>query len=364
VGWLDAFWDSKGLITPEEFRRFCAPTVCLLRMPKRVWASKETFTAQAEMAHYGAQAMDISPSWKMTDVKGKVLASGAFSGKRVETGRTTNLGNIQTELSGGSKAQKLIVTVSGAGTSNSWEIWVYPDAPTRIPENVRIVHSFDKTTKEALSKGENVLLLSSPKEGIIPFNKGMMLSDELRALPEAVPGKNAITGSFMPVFWCTRLFNQIGTMGILCNPKHPVFADFPTEEYSNWQWADLLGHFTAANSLRVAGAPEQICLDMEQAGSDVSDRSKAILLDGTPADFTPLLQVIDNYDRNAKLGTIFETKVGKGKLLVCAMDLETDADKRPAARQLMQSILNYAAGKKFAPTHELSLELLDKILGN
>ncbi|HEY5571080.1 MAG TPA: sugar-binding domain-containing protein [Bacteroidales bacterium] len=364
VGWLDAFWDSKGLITPEEFRRFCAPTVCLLRMPKRVWSSKETFTAQAEMAHYGAQAMDISPSWKMTDVKGKVVASGALSGKRVETGRTTSLGSIQTKLSGVSKAQKLIVTVSGAGTSNSWEIWVYPDAPTRIPENVRIVHSFDKTTKEALSKGENVLLLSSPKEGIIPFNKGMMLSDELRALPEAVPGKNAITGSFMPVFWCTRLFNQIGTMGILCNPKHPVFADFPTEEYSNWQWADLLGHFTAANSLRVAGAPEQICLDMEQAGSDVSDRSKAILLDGTPADFTPLLQVIDNYDRNAKLGTIFETKVGKGKLLVCAMDLETDADKRPAARQLMQSILNYAAGKKFAPTHELSLELLDKILGN
>ncbi len=34
VGWLDAFWDSKGLITPVEFRRFCGPTVCLVKNAK------------------------------------------------------------------------------------------------------------------------------------------------------------------------------------------------------------------------------------------------------------------------------------------------------------------------------------------
>lgn len=31
VGILDPFWNSKGLITPEKFREFCAPTVALLR---------------------------------------------------------------------------------------------------------------------------------------------------------------------------------------------------------------------------------------------------------------------------------------------------------------------------------------------
>jgi hypothetical protein len=192
----------------------------------------------------------------------------------------------------------------------------------------------------------------------------MFLPDSIRFLPEAKPGRNAIPGSFMPVFWCSRLFNQVGTMGILCDPKHPAFAEFPTEEHSNWQWADLIGHFSAANSLRVAGATEDIYLNMEKVATDVHDRSKAILLDSTPADFKPILQIIDNYDRNAKLGTIFETRVGKGKLLVCAMDLETDAINRPAARQLMQSLLNYTSGDKFIPSQELSVEFLDKILTN
>ena len=44
------------------------------------------------------------------------------------------------------------------------------------------------------------------------------------------------------------------------------------------------------------------------------------------------------------------------------MDLETDADKRPAAKQLMQSLLNYAGGKSFHPEHELSIEYLDQVL--
>ena len=35
VGILDPFWNTKGLITPEKWREFCAPTVALLRFDKR-----------------------------------------------------------------------------------------------------------------------------------------------------------------------------------------------------------------------------------------------------------------------------------------------------------------------------------------
>ena len=54
VGPLDAFWDSKGFITPAAFRRFCGPTVPLLRMPKRTYTVDEPFEATADLAHYGA----------------------------------------------------------------------------------------------------------------------------------------------------------------------------------------------------------------------------------------------------------------------------------------------------------------------
>jgi hypothetical protein len=71
--------------------------------------------------------------------------------------------------------------------------------------------------------------------------------------------------------------------------------------------------------------------------------------------------VIDNFDRNHKLGLIAETKVGKGSMLICAIDLVTLKDK-PEARQLMHSLLQYTASDAFAPKHELAPQLLKKIL--
>jgi hypothetical protein len=54
--------------------------------------------------------------------------------------------------------------------------------------------------------------------------------------------------------------------------------------------------------------------------------------------------------------------VGPGKLLVCALDLDTDLNKRPAAQQLRTSLLEYAASDKFAPIHELPADLLERLL--
>lgn len=66
-----------------------------------------------------------------------------------------------------------------------------------------------------------------------------------------------------------------GTLGLLCDPNHPLFAEFPTESHSNWQWWYLVMN------------------------------SRAIILDATPTDYRPIVQVIDNFDRNHKLGTVF-----------------------------------------------------------
>ena len=57
VGVLDPFWDSKGLVTPEDWRAFCAPTVALLRYPKSAWFEDETFTAKAEVYNFGAAVL-------------------------------------------------------------------------------------------------------------------------------------------------------------------------------------------------------------------------------------------------------------------------------------------------------------------
>jgi len=362
VGWLDAFWNSKGLITPIEFRHFCDSTVCLMRMPKRVFFNSDKFEALAQISHYGHTNIKVKPQWNITDDKGKIVAKGAFPEKGINAGRLVSLGNLNVALDKVQNATRLKVTLQAGTTSNSWYIWVYPDKQPTPPANVRIAYNFDGATLDALKQGENVLLFSSPKQGKYEIVRSFFGPDSVRLLPPVSKGKSAIEGTFLPAFWNIRLFNQIGTLGILCNPQHPALKDFPTEAHSDWQWADLIGVYTAAESFRTAGAPESYYKSMEKTWGDARDRSKAIILNETPESFRPIVQVIDNYERNYKLGMIFETKVGKGKLLVCSMDLDTDADKRPAARQLKSSLLRYMSSKEFSPKYELSMDFLLKIL--
>ena len=363
VGWLDAFWDSKGLITPEEFRRFCGPTVCLLRMPKRVLSTEESFSAQAQLSHYGPNDIEVNPTWKITNDTGQEITAGKLPPRKVLTGRVATLGSISVPLNQINIATRLTVTVSAGETHNSWHIWAYPPVKFELPPNVRVVHAYDQATLDLLAAGGRVLLLSSPNVGVIHPPIAFYGGPTVRALPTAIrPGMNAIPGSFMPAFWNLQLFNQIGTLGLLCDPRHPALAGFPTEKHSDWQWADLLGNFSAANSFVVACAPEQVGKDIRSRCGDVENRSKAFVLNETPADFRPILQVIDNQERNAKLGSILETRVGPGKLLICGLDLDTDVAKRPAAQQLRKSLLDYCRSNKFAPAHELPESLLTRLL--
>ncbi|UCG48829.1 MAG: hypothetical protein JSU94_03425, partial [Phycisphaerales bacterium] len=122
-----------------------------------------------------------------------------------------------------------------------------------------------------------------------------------------------------------------GTLGFLCDPKAPALAEFPTEFHSNWQWWRLVKN------------------------------SRPIILDDTPAGYRPIVQAIDNFERNHKLGLIFESRVGKGGMLVCAIDLLGHQDK-PEARQLLYSLLRYLDSGAFAPEAELDTGLLKKLL--
>jgi hypothetical protein len=146
---------------------------------------------------------------------------------------------------------------------------------------------------------------------------------------------------FATGFWSCmfRMGNRIsplgvetpGTQGILCDPDHPVFKGFPTEFHGNWQWWQLVKH----------------CDPM--------------ILDHTPRQFRPLLQVIDGVDRNHKLGLICEARVGRGRLLICTIHLQ-QLQQHPEARQLLASLYRYAGGEHFNPVHELDLSTLEEIL--
>jgi hypothetical protein len=73
-----------------------------------------------------------------------------------------------------------------------------------------------------------------------------------------------------------------------------------------------------------------------------------------------LVQVIDNFARNHKLGVVFEGRVGAGQLLVCGLNL-AEATKDPAVRQWLASLYAYASSARFKPARELDAGLLEKL---
>lgn len=111
-------------------------------------------------------------------------------------------------------------------------------------------------------------------------------------------------------------------MGLLTDPNHPVFADFPTEFHTNWQWFPII------------------------------KQSYPLILDRLLDKYRPLVQVIDNVERNHKLGLLFEFKVEKGSLMVCMSDLKAAWDK-PETRQLYKSILQYMNSLEIIPIFQL-----------
>ena len=58
VGILSPFFESKGYVTPEEFRIFNNNTVPLARMKKMIWNGGETFEARVEVTHFGPEPMN------------------------------------------------------------------------------------------------------------------------------------------------------------------------------------------------------------------------------------------------------------------------------------------------------------------
>ena len=81
-------------------------------------------------------------------------------------------------------------------------------------------------------------------------------------------------------------------------------------------------------------------------------------LDSLPVELDPVVWAIDDWNRNYKLGVIFEGVVGDGRLLVSAIDVANPTESNPVTRQLRNSLLNYARSDCFQPKVALLPELM------
>lgn len=310
VGILDAFMEGKGITTPEKWRQWCSPVVPLLEMKKFCFEDGEKSQAKVKVANYGGSSLKGKKlKWKIGDAEGVMNIFTYDEG-------LIDVGILDEEISA-DKPAKLNVSLNIEGTEarNSYELWVYPKKALE-KKGIIIARDLNQEVVKVLEKGGKVLWM-----------------------PDSLP--YTVGGLFQTDYWNYRMFKTIcennkkkvspGTLGILTNPEHPIFKGFPTEMHTNWQWFPVI------------------------------KESHPLVLDNFAKDYRPIVQVIDNIERNHKLGLVMEWKVGAGKLLVCMSDLEKAA-KYPEGKAFYQSVLNYMRSADFNPSAEITVDELKKKL--
>lgn len=327
VGILDAFMESKGITTPEEWRQWCSPVVPLLEVEKFCFEDGEKIQAKVKVVNYGGSSLKGKKlKWKIGDAEGVMNIFTYDEG-------LIDVGVLDEEISV-DKPTKLLLTLNIEGTEarNSYELWVYPKKALE-KKGVIIAKNLNQEVVKVLEKGGKVLWLPTTSSHFVAADDTLSQSDN--ATPYTVGGL------FQTDYWNYRMFKTIcennkkkvspGTLGILTNPEHPIFKEFPTEMHTNWQWFPVI------------------------------KESHPLVLDNFEKNYRPIVQVIDNIERNHKLGLVMEWKVGAGKLLVCMSDLEKAA-KYPEGKAFYQSVIDYMRSADFNPSAEITVDELKKKL--
>ena len=307
VGILNAFMESKGVISPAEWRQFCSDRVILGCLHKFVFASGEETEIPVKLYYYGADAV-TDPKVKITISCGDRVQEYMVSAKGSYKGGVFDIGSVTVTMPAVSRSTKCKIQLTCGDISNSYDVWVFSSsAPADF-----VTDWGDAKTR--LARGESVLFI-----------------------PEKISAERSVEGTYCTDFWNYPMFSSIsesmnkplpvGTLGLLVDTDHPALKNFPTESYSTPQWYDT-----------------------------VTD-SRTLILDGTGIE--PIVRTIDNCKRNHSLGTIFEVQTGGGKLLVCTAHLDKKQTSVSCAK-LLECLSEYVRSVEFAPKASIDMTELNK----
>ncbi len=314
VGPLNVHWREKGYCTAADWTQFCNVVVPLARMPKFVFTDPHIEIPIDVYNAYKEPLKNARIRWQLENF----VFRGQSEPMTLQVGRNSNVFTVRPltiELPFAQPAKlKLTVTVSSDNApdySNSWEFWMYPkELNVDIAKNDKFYEadSLDATAMKVLEQGGTVLLTAARR---VRFG-------------------NDVRHTFLPVFWNTSWFKMRPphTTGAYIDNRHPVFNDFPTDDWQNLNWWEL------------------------------TNKTQVMNLAEFPKDYQPIVQPIDTWHVSRKLGMLIEARVLNGRLMMTTMDITSNLDKRPVARQLRYSILKYMQSEQFQPSVTVSVDVI------
>lgn len=241
VGVLNAFMTSKGLITPEGWREFCASTVVLGLFDRFV-------LTDGEELRFAVQVSECDPRRQHTSVRCELLEGDVCladatvpvqpTGKRLSAPIEVRLGHVSA-----AQPRRLCVRLTlEDGTVNHYPLWLFPHYEVEI-------------TREGMRMGEKRVAFVDSIDAV-----------KASAVPAIVipAAEGKLPAAYASDFWCYPMFRSIsesmgkpvpvGTLGLCVDAAHPWLSRFVQEEYTTPVWHPLLqtAHCEAVDAIAPA----------------------------------------------------------------------------------------------------------------
>lgn len=262
VGVLNAMMENKGLISAEEWREFCAGTVVLGEFASFTGMMGEDIRFDVQISECDPEKQHTCIRCTLMDGERELYACDVTPGAR--QGRLTDAVSVTfpAECYRDAMQERItgltVVLTLEDGTRNHYPIWLIPQVDIRI-------------TREGIEKDGRMVAFVSAEEK----------ADGAAIVVPSAEGQ--LPAEYCTDFWCYPMFRSIsesmgkpvpvGTMGLSIDTASPLLKRFAQEDYTTPVWYAIL---QTAHVQRL------------------------------PADVHPAVQMIDNTERCARLGILYQ----------------------------------------------------------
>lgn len=306
VGILNEFFELKSGVTVADILSCNGESVLLIDdQRERILSAGKRTERELKVSWYGRKPVANGRlRWSLKGQDGSSIDSGEWAVGPVQPGTVAPLGKVGFTAPKADQPKKLRLAVAlsdGSGTiANHWDYWIFPPVP-RVPESPQLViaKKLDGQILEKLAGGARVVLLG-----------GEPLPQRALSFQQGIGG---------------RPENNFATV----IEKHPITDAFPHDGYFDWQF------FRMAHN------------------------ANSVVFDALPVPFKPIIDVANSYKQVILQSPLFEWQVGKGRLIVCTLNLD---EKRSEAAYFKALILRYAAGPDLVAAPAMSTSDLASLM--
>ena len=344
-GVVDCF-DDENFVSSADFLRFNGDTVLLADLGGRLFFAGQNITVPVSVSHYGESVLQADIVYSLKNARGETCAEGALVNADISKKGLYGLCNLHLRLPETETSELLTLEISlrvGGQplVKNEWRIWVYRRLPAltyaqfcSYDEGGVLITDDIKKAFSSLKKGKKVCLIYRQD-----FTRHLLHKD-MQKMEYAF---KASWNRFKPVIW-----DRGTNYGGICSGALLTRYGFAAEKYYDFNLSVLSEDCDKINLDDFPCAVNSLITGIDKSSRDRFDAYKDCFN-------LPELQ----YDRTLRdFSYLFELKAGKGKLLVCGLNMTHLDENEPSTRCMAEFIRKYMHSSDFAPKTGTELKVL------